>query len=180
MKAITIFQPWASLIALGVKTIETRSWKTNYRGPLAIHAAKTTNELEFLAGANHRTTAEQAIVDALRPYFTKWDDLPLGSVVAVANLADCIPMYEDTVDEWGLWHNEPPIEDDSFLTVGSSLMYWTPSAFGHGSAGRHITDQRPYGDFQPGRWAWLLEDIQPLPEPIPAKGEQKLWNWERA
>lgn len=39
MKAITIWQPWASLIACGVKQYETRSWPTKYRGPIAIHAA---------------------------------------------------------------------------------------------------------------------------------------------
>jgi hypothetical protein len=38
MKAITIIQPWATLIALGEKKFETRSWTTKYRGPLAIHA----------------------------------------------------------------------------------------------------------------------------------------------
>ena len=36
MKALTVYQPWASLIALGEKKIETRSWPTNYRGPLAL------------------------------------------------------------------------------------------------------------------------------------------------
>ncbi len=40
MKAITIWQPWASLIACGAKKFETRSWATNYRGPIAIHVAK--------------------------------------------------------------------------------------------------------------------------------------------
>jgi hypothetical protein len=40
MKAITIWQPWASLIAIGAKQYETRSWETKYRGPIAIHAAK--------------------------------------------------------------------------------------------------------------------------------------------
>jgi activating signal cointegrator 1 len=40
MKAITLTQPWATLVAIGAKRIETRSWPTNYRGPLAIHAAK--------------------------------------------------------------------------------------------------------------------------------------------
>lgn len=40
MKALTLHQPWASLIAAGVKTIETRSWSTRYRGPLAVHAGK--------------------------------------------------------------------------------------------------------------------------------------------
>src|SRR5574343_1234835 len=40
MKAITLHQPWATLVAIGAKRIETRSWSTNYRGPIAIHAAK--------------------------------------------------------------------------------------------------------------------------------------------
>ena len=40
MKALTLTQPWATLVAMGAKRIETRSWTTNYRGPLAIHAGK--------------------------------------------------------------------------------------------------------------------------------------------
>lgn len=40
MKAVTLTQPWATLVAIGAKQIETRSWPTNYRGPLAIHAGK--------------------------------------------------------------------------------------------------------------------------------------------
>ncbi len=40
MKALTLHQPWASLMAAGIKTIETRHWATNYRGRLAIHAGK--------------------------------------------------------------------------------------------------------------------------------------------
>lgn len=39
MKALTLWQPWASLIALGEKRYETRSWATSYRGLLAIHAS---------------------------------------------------------------------------------------------------------------------------------------------
>lgn len=40
MKAITLWQPWASLLACGAKGYETRSWATSYRGQIAIHAAK--------------------------------------------------------------------------------------------------------------------------------------------
>ncbi len=39
MKTLTLTQPYASLIAFGAKRIETRTWATTYRGPLAIHAA---------------------------------------------------------------------------------------------------------------------------------------------
>ena len=41
MKVITIKQPWASLIVSGLKNIENRTWKTNFRGRVLIHAAKT-------------------------------------------------------------------------------------------------------------------------------------------
>lgn len=40
MKALTISQPYASLIARGEKFVENRRWPTPYRGPLAIHAGK--------------------------------------------------------------------------------------------------------------------------------------------
>lgn len=40
MKGLTLTQPWATLVAIGAKRVETRSWSTNYRGPIAIHAAK--------------------------------------------------------------------------------------------------------------------------------------------
>ena len=41
MKALSIRQPWAWLIANGYKSIENRTWDTNVRGPIAIHAGKT-------------------------------------------------------------------------------------------------------------------------------------------
>jgi activating signal cointegrator 1 len=41
MKAITLTQPWATLIAIGAKRIETRSWNTSHRGLIAIHAGST-------------------------------------------------------------------------------------------------------------------------------------------
>lgn len=47
MKAITIWQPWASAIAHGLKGIETRSWGTKYRGLLAIHAAKLEMDMDM-------------------------------------------------------------------------------------------------------------------------------------
>lgn len=48
MKAISLWQPWATLIATGAKQIETRSWATSYRGPIAIHAAKRKVRKELI------------------------------------------------------------------------------------------------------------------------------------
>ena len=36
----------------------------------------------------------------------------------------------------------------------------------------------PYGNFGPGRWAWLLEDVERLDPAVPARGRQGFWNWK--
>lgn len=70
MRALSLRQPWASMIANGSKTIETRTWRTNYRGPLAVHASA-------------------------RPH----EGLPTGGIVAVAWLDDCRPMEESDEED---------------------------------------------------------------------------------
>ena len=79
MKALTLTQPWATLVALGHKQVETRSWRTSYRGPLAIHAAKG-----FPASARQFAEEERAIgrIPAR---------LPRGAVVCTVDLVDCQP-----------------------------------------------------------------------------------------
>lgn len=88
MKAISLWQPWASAIALGHKTIETRGWPTRHRGPIAIHAAK-------------RWTAEEkemARIFEARYGMTGLADPPRGCIVAVATLVSVRPT-EHLVDE---------------------------------------------------------------------------------
>lgn len=79
LRVLSLTQPWASLMAAGVKRIETRSWATRYRGPLAIHAAKgqppAARELELISYPI--LTAE--------PH-----PLPRGAIVAVVRLVDCV------------------------------------------------------------------------------------------
>lgn len=58
MRAISLWQPWASLVVLGAKKIETRHWSTNYRGPLLIHAAKRTSELYLARSRNFAKALE--------------------------------------------------------------------------------------------------------------------------
>ena len=77
MKALSLTQPWASLVALGHKQVETRSWRTAYRGRLAIHAAEG-----FPASA--RLVAEQERALGRLP-----GRLCLGAIVAVATVTDC-------------------------------------------------------------------------------------------
>lgn len=83
MRALTLTQPWASLVAIGAKRIETRSWATQYRGPLAIHAAKDFPEEAIL------TCLREPFGTVLRPHFGSPGALPRGAVVAIAELVAC-------------------------------------------------------------------------------------------
>lgn len=90
MKSITLWQPWASLIALGLKEIETRSWATKYRGPMAIHAAKKIipfhelfKDLNFIQRAS--------IMDAICREYGNYDKMPTGAIVAAGILNDVQP-----------------------------------------------------------------------------------------
>jgi hypothetical protein len=86
VKAITIKQPWAALIAVGAKQIETRGWRTEHRGPLAIHSAAT-----LLPGTRDHWREECTIAVGHRLVtIGPIDCLPLGAVVAVADLVDVI------------------------------------------------------------------------------------------
>lgn len=78
MKAISLWQPWASAVVLGLKSYETRSWSTSYRGPIAIHAAQRPPE---------RTLR----LDLFDAGVRNWGDLPLGGVIGVAELVAIVP-----------------------------------------------------------------------------------------
>ncbi len=93
MKALSLWQPWATLIALGEKRFETRDWATSYRGPLAIHAAKTWNRETRWACADAPIAAALTFHD--QPC---GDGLPLGCIVATCRLVACIHMPEDPRD----------------------------------------------------------------------------------
>ncbi len=147
MKALTLTQPWAQLVAIGAKKIETRSWRTDYTGPLAIHAAKG-----FPADARELASC-RLVLDPMRPYFR--DDIPmlkqypLGAVVAICRLKACVPT--EVLDP-----------GDTVFSVSVQKL---------------SDQEIQFGDFSRGRWGWLLEDIKMLPTPIPAKGALGLWEW---
>lgn len=125
MRGLTLTQPWATLVALGHKRIETRSWSTSYRGELLIHAAKGyPPACRAFADEEHEEEMLPAIV-------------PRGVILAIGRLVDVRPT-EDL---------EP-----------------------------HLSDQeRRYGDYAPGRFGWMLEDVRELRDPIPFKGSLGLW-----
>ena len=201
MKAISLWQPWASLIAIGAKSIETRSWpapRALIGDRIAIHAAKTTTGFDQLPGDCEGTTEGgwrygyigdfqagyccrssdegrrgDAYLHRLDPEDEAWVnplDIPLGAVVATARLLACVPMvWRDDWPDARTWQDVPALE-----VHASGLALWPVEGVTNRS---DVTDQLPYGDFGPGRWAWLLADVERLVDPIPACGGQRVWNW---
>lgn len=128
MKAITLWQPWASLIAIGAKQYETRSWSTTYRGPIAIHAAM--KHPDYFPYDSIRVLREAG-----------FPTVPRGVVVAVAKLVDVIgtcPLASNVSPlerQFGDWRcgrfawkledvqmMEPPIK----ASGKQGLWNWTP------------------------------------------------------
>lgn len=158
MKVLTLHQPWASLVTLGAKRIETRSWKTEYRGPLAIHAAAVLPEYGRRAAYTEPFLSLLTQAGLLEVTETPFplsgvgyrNHLPSGALLCTCRLADCVPT------------KGPKSANGS----GPKYADWVH---------RLSVQERAFGNYEPGRFAWMLENIEPLPEPLPAKGFQRLW-----
>ncbi|WP_414545721.1 ASCH domain-containing protein [Nostoc sp. CCY0012] len=97
IKAITLHQPWASLVPMGLKKYETRSWATSYTGPLLICAAKKTSREQKLHHQYFLNKYQQILTTT--DNYIEWDDLPFGCAVALVNLTDCIRMTPAFISE---------------------------------------------------------------------------------
>ncbi len=146
MKAITIHQPWATLIEIGVKRFETRGWITKYRGQIAIHAAKKVDR---------EACEREPIKSILAKHGYTADNLVTGAVVATTELRECFLVKRDV--------------------LGGVVMLESERGKTHFNTS---SNQFHFGDFTDGRYAWELANIKQLPQPVPAKGQQGLWNWE--
>lgn len=133
MKALTIKQPYASLIMAGVKHYETRSWQWLWcTGKLAIHAAKTD------AKASDRVweIAHKYLGDDLSV-------LPRGAVLGTVRVKDCYYI--------GGFIEARTLTDPEEMALGNYIHGW---------------------------YMWELDNVHAFDNPIPAKGKQKLWDWE--
>lgn len=91
MKAITIWQPWASLLVSGRKQYETRSWATAYRGPIAIHAAKrpVRRTIDALVADRGDGWTTLDYFESLFMHPGELDQLSTGAIVGTAILTRC-------------------------------------------------------------------------------------------
>lgn len=165
MKAITLWQPWASLIACGVKTVETRSWPppgSLIGQRIAIHAAKKWNKelldicfrpefQEVLSPMRPNKGGAFYYEDALKSI------LPLGVVVCTAVLTDAWMVNRHERSTGVVRAESHEIMEDV----------------------AKVCRLDPWGDFTPGRWLWFFDEVEVLDPPIPARGRQQIWSWSR-
>lgn len=162
VRALSLWQPWASLVAVGAKTIETRRHRTHYRGRLLIHAAKripTPERGPMFVGDFH-------VAQGGTWLHGPGVDVPMafGAVVASCELLDCVPMVAD-YDEVASSYDGPAALE--VTSNGTLLLYPAWDSALYDEQIRNVTAEAPFGDFSPGRFAWLLGDVKPTTERCP-------------
>lgn len=134
-KVISLTQPWATLVVIGAKHYETRSWFTGHRGPLMIHASKG-----FPADCRSLAKTEPFRRCLQLAGFNHPDDLPIGALVGRVIMTECM----------------------STAYAEGGVQNWD--------------QERQFGDFAPGRYAWLFIKPERIAGPIPCAGKLGLWN----
>lgn len=137
MKALSLLQPWASLVVIGAKQIETRSWSTAYRGPLLIHASK---------GKAGEIFAQDA---PFKKYIANFRQLPFGYIIGMVTLTDVVR-----------------IGTGSLQNANDEMM------------NKLTMEEKAFGDYTPGRFAWILEDAIAFKTPLGARGTLSLWEYD--
>jgi len=134
MKALSIKQPWASLIAHNIKNIENRTWKTKFRGRIFIHASaknagalyELLNEKQIEAISNHWTAA---------PPFP---DRPVSAIIGEVDIVDCVINHPSIWAEKSDWQEvgwtekqiynwvlaNPVLYEKPILNVKGKLSFW--------------------------------------------------------
>lgn len=160
VKALSLWQPWASLWAAGVKPYETRDWATKYRGPLLIHAAKAdVRAFTKLVGVRHANILRRACFEAGLPTV---EDLPRGSIVGGGEMyhaAKVLSVSEDGV-------------------AGPSVIHARFAGQERVSVHTAEAHEMVLGDVRAGRWLWFIRHHDMLVTPVPWRGRQSLFDVE--
>jgi hypothetical protein len=152
MKALSLWQPWATAIAMGAKLVETRAWTIPYRGPLAIHAGKSDAGAQLILASPSARAVWRAVLACNTDSELKrklLDELPRGALLCTIDLVDILPIEKAGTHAARRYHLH-----------GRS---WC---------------ENDLGDYRAGRSAWLLAEPSRrlLPEPVPCRGHQMLFD----
>jgi hypothetical protein len=143
VKALPLWQPWASLVACGAKRVETRHWEApDYviGQRVAIHATKGHFDRNAIEQEPFKRRLREALDDGRLMLVD--GELPLGALIATIVVHRCSAMTAESI---------------------ATLEQRDP-------------DERAFGFYSPGRFAWVLRDVERLEQPIPFTGRQGIFD----
>jgi len=187
MKALSYWQPWASLMAFEEKKVETRGWSTRHRGPTAI-AATQKEPPEWLGVSRRKDAFAKKIIEISEKY--KWGEWywPQPSAGSVRLCGGCGLRYvvQDTSAQGSALcprHGNPTPNrpyDRSDLGYGAILAVGNLiDVIPVEECRDDLSEQeRLFGNYEDGRYAWFFEEITRFSTPIAVKGNRMLWNWD--
>lgn len=165
IQCLSLWQPYASLVAHGLKKVETRSWPWPFLDPLyplpaalAIHATKKWNGdlYNLCLSEPFRSALAKCGIRTQLPTRGKLpapDGMPFGAVVAVVRVVECVPTQKilDGISDCKAGDlADPPISQREYA----------------------------FGDYSFGRFAWVTDAVLRLEQPVPVTGRQGLFSWE--
>lgn len=126
MKALSIIQPWTSLIAVGIKDIENRTWRTNFRGEFLLHASAKRLPEGWAALTMEQYNAAKRLIC---PFGTvnPTGNLPVSAIIGKARLVDCVQNHPSIWAEKGVWHwvlDDVVLFDKPITGVKGKLGFW--------------------------------------------------------
>lgn len=129
-KALTVKQPFASLICWGVKDIENRSQKTNIRGTVLIHAGAQWYQDKKQPSTILLTKEQRVLMPDCRQVSAMfYNELPLSAIIGEVQIVDCVQNHPSVWAMDGYWHwvLENAVLYDKPISCKGALSFWKPS-----------------------------------------------------
>lgn len=142
MKVLTLWQPWATLVVMGAKMVETRSFNTKFSGEVLIHSSSKPADPEILK----------------QPFFSDilaGKPLPLGMIIGKVTLDGTFKT-----DDSNFYFYESDRYFGNFRTQKAAEKAW----------GRNVKREMAFGDYSPGRYGWELFEPVEFTNHTPFKG----------
>ncbi len=120
MKTLSIRQPWANLIVHGIKDIENRTWKTNFRGVIYIHAPGKDDSNNIVMGDDRVSEIHKYGVHSVV-------NRPTSSIIGTVEIVDCIKDSKSIWADHDCWHwvlKDPIIFRPPIKNIKGKLSLW--------------------------------------------------------
>lgn len=128
MKALSYRDPWGWLVAMGIKPVDNRSWKTNFRGRIYIHVSKTFDEEGFVYIRMNPDLIRQ-IPNREDFYNLKINQPNAGKIIGEVDVVDCVDKSESPwfFGPFGLIHKNPALYKVPVACKGHVFPhFWQP------------------------------------------------------